>query len=224
MRHPGSASFDPQRQEFILTGAGANMWDMRDECHFAWTRVTGDVIITAEVRLVGAGVEPHRKLGVMIRDSLAPEAAYVDALVHGDGATAMQYRRAAGGPTEQIQAPHIGAAVVQLERRGGVFTMRVAHAGEPFSSPRVVELPLQNEAYVGLFVCSHNAEAVETGVFRNVRIVRPAAEDFTPYRDYIGSNLEILDVATGRREVVHRVSDSLQAPNWTGDGKALIYN
>ncbi|HYO24255.1 MAG TPA: hypothetical protein VEQ85_04835, partial [Lacipirellulaceae bacterium] len=52
----------------------------------------------------------------------------------------------------------------------------------------------------------------------------PAAEDFTPYRDYIGSNLEILDVATGRREIVHHVSDSLQAPNWTPDGKALIYN
>src|SRR5947209_8295243 len=44
------------------------------------------------------------------------------------------------------------------------------------------------------------------------------------YRDYIGSNLEILDVATGDRTIVYRAPESLQAPNWTKDGKALIYN
>jgi TolB protein len=45
-----------------------------------------------------------------------------------------------------------------------------------------------------------------------------------PYRDYIGSHLEVLDVETGARRVLYTVSDSLQAPNWTRDGKALIYN
>jgi len=45
-----------------------------------------------------------------------------------------------------------------------------------------------------------------------------------PYRDYLGSNLEILDIATGDRTIVYRSPESLQAPNWTKDGKALIYN
>ncbi len=31
-------------------------------------------------------------------------------------------------------------------------------------------------------------------------------------------------MASGERTVVHRVADSLQAPNWTPDGRALIYN
>jgi Tol biopolymer transport system component len=45
-----------------------------------------------------------------------------------------------------------------------------------------------------------------------------------PYRDYIGGNLETLNVDTGVRTVVYNSPDPLQAPNWTPDGKALIYN
>jgi Tol biopolymer transport system component len=36
--------------------------------------------------------------------------------------------------------------------------------------------------------------------------------------------LEILDVETGRRQVVHRSAEPFEAPNWTTDGKALLYN
>ena len=70
----------------------------------------------------------------------------------------------------------------------------------------------------------HNAEAIEHAEFNNVRITVPAKTDFVPYRDYIGSNLEILDIATGRRKIIHHQDDSIQAPNWTPDGKSLIYN
>ncbi len=64
----------------------------------------------------------------------------------------------------------------------------------------------------------------ETATFRNVRIAVPAPEDFRPYQDYLGSNLEVVDVATGHREILYQSPASLQAPNWTPDGKALIYN
>jgi Tol biopolymer transport system component len=85
-------------------------------------------------------------------------------------------------------------------------------------------MALGDEVYVGLFVCSHNNNVVEKAAFRDVRITVPAKDDFVPYRDYIGSNLEILDVQSGHRKIVYSVPDSLQAPNWTKDGKALIYN
>lgn len=224
VKRPGSAAFDAGRQEFTIAGAGANMWDVRDECHFVWKRMSGDFFIQAEVNLIGDGVEPHRKLGVMIRDRLEPDSAYVDALVHGDGATALQYRKAKGEVTAQIQAPLIHAGVVQLARKGNKFSMRVARLGEPFASERTVEVALGDEVCAGIFVCSHNADVTEQGTFRNVRIVVPAKDDFVPYRDYIGSNVEILDVASGRREIVHQASDSVQAPNWTVDGDALIFN
>jgi len=49
-------------------------------------------------------------------------------------------------------------------------------------------------------------------------------DGFAPYRDFIGSVLEILDVSTGHRQVVYRSETPFEAPNWTADGAALIYN
>ena len=48
--------------------------------------------------------------------------------------------------------------------------------------------------------------------------------NFVPYRDYIGSVLEILDVQSGRLEVISSSAQPFEAPNWTRDGAALIYN
>jgi Tol biopolymer transport system component len=77
---------------------------------------------------------------------------------------------------------------------------------------------------VGLFVCSHNPEVIEKAVFHNVRITVPAPKDFVPYRDYIGSRLETLEVDTGDRRVLFRTAEGIEAPNWTPDGSMLIYN
>jgi TolB protein len=224
VRQAGSAEYDSASEQYTLRASGANMWDRSDEFYFAWRRIQGDFQIDARARLVGVGKNPHRKIGVMIRKSLDADSPYVDVALHGDGLTSLQTRRAAGEETTQIMAPITGANIVQLARKGNKYSMRVAWDGEPLSKPRYVELDLGDEVYVGIFACSHEADEVITAEFDNVRITVPAADDFVPYRDFIGSNLEILDVDTGVRTIVYHVDDSLQAPNWTPDGKALIYN
>jgi Tol biopolymer transport system component len=220
----GSCVYDSTAGKYEVAGSGMNMWIGHDEFHFVYKQLKGDFILTARGRFLGEGADPHRKLGWMIRRSLDPDAAYVDVAVHGEGLTSMQFRRAAGRDTEEKKSSLRGADVIQLERRGGTFVMSVAQFGQPFVSEALAGVDLSDEVYVGLFVCAHNAEVVERGEFDNVRITVPAKPDFVPYRDYIGSNLEILDLATGRREIIYHQDDSIQAPNWTPDGKALIYN
>ncbi len=44
------------------------------------------------------------------------------------------------------------------------------------------------------------------------------------YRDEDESFLEIYDTVTGQREVFHFFDYLIEAPNWTPDGKALVYN
>jgi Tol biopolymer transport system component len=61
-------------------------------------------------------------------------------------------------------------------------------------------------------------------MFRDVRIIKPVKQGFTPYRDFIGSNLEILDVHSGKLEMIYRPPQPIEAPNWTRDGGSLIYN
>ena len=220
----GRATYDARHGRYTISAAGTNMWEGRDEFHFVWKRMRGDFFIRARARFLGGGTVPHRKIGVIVRQSLQADSPYVDIAVHADGLTSMQVRRAAGGPTTQIMAPIAAANVLELARKGNRFTMRVAWDGDSLTSEKQTELDLGDEVYVGLFVCSHHADEVETAEFDNVRIVVPAKDDFVPYRDYIGSNLEIMDVETGVRTVVYQVTDSLQAPNWTADGQALIYN
>lgn len=220
---PGVATYDPERQEYTIEGAGTNMWAGRDEFHLVWRRLKGNFILTGKVGFVGNGVEAHRKLGWIVRSSLDADSPHAASVVHGDGLTSLQFRRATGAATEELISKIKAADVLQLERKGNTYIMSGARFGEAFTSEQV-SLDLGDEIYVGLFVCSHNKDVTEKARFSNIRITVPAKDDFAPYRDYIGSNLEVMDVATGDRKVVYTAHDSFQAPNWTKDGKALIYN
>ena len=220
----GSTSYDPATQTYTIVGSGTNMWANRDEFQFAWRKLTGDFIVRTHAALQGTGVDPHRKIGWIIRTTLDADSPYVDVAVHGDGLTSLQFRKAAAAITEQVQSTVKGADVIQLARKGRTYTMSVARFGETFTHNEVSDIDLGDEVYVGLFVCSHNPGVSERAAFKNVRIVVPPKEGWVPYRDYIGSNLELMDVATGDRTVVATSPISVQAPNWTRDGKELIYN
>jgi Tol biopolymer transport system component len=148
----------------------------------------------------------------------------VDGVVHGDGLTSLQFRRTKGAITEQRESPVKGAEVIQLERKGSTYTFSAAKFGEPFTATDVSDIALGDEVMVGLALCSHNPDVTERAIFSNVRIIRPVKDGFTPYRDYIGSVLELLDVRSGSRQAIHRSADPFEAPNWTRDGGALIYN
>jgi sugar lactone lactonase YvrE len=221
---PGEAAYDSTRQEYVVSGSGANMWDGRDEFHFVWKRMSGDFLLRTRAALVGTGGDPHRKLGWTIRASLDPASPHVTAAVHGDGVAALQFRRAPGAETQEVRSAVSGADVVQLQRRGDRYLMSVARFGDTLSVSEIRDVPLADEVYVGLFVCAHDSTATETARFRDVRLTVPVKEDFTPYRDYIGGRLETLEVATGDRRVLYESPRAIQAPNWTRDGRALIYN
>jgi len=221
----GRASHDAAAQRYTLSAAGVNMWGPRDELHFAWKRLSGDFILQARLRFEGQGKNPHRKAGVIARASLDDDAPYADVAVHGDGLTSLQFRRAKGAATEEARSSITGADVVQLERKGTTFTMSVARFGDLYTTTEVKDLALGDDVYVGIFVCSHDPDVVETAVFDDVRIVKPAPDTLVPYRDYLGSRLELLDVATGARQLVLASDEQpFEAPNWTHDGKSLVYN
>lgn len=226
MRHSGSATYDQRTQSYVIAGSGQNMWAARDDFHYVWKRLSGNFILSTRAHFIGRGVEAHRKIGWTIRPTLDPNSTHVTAALHGDGLTSLQFRRTAGAATEEIKSADSlpdADAVIQLERRDGVYIMSVAQFGDTLVSTQLADMSLPDTVYVGLFVCAHNDSVVERGEFSNVRITIPPKTGFVPYRDYLGSNLEILNLASGNRTIVHQYRGSFQAPNWTTDGKALIY-
>jgi WD40 repeat protein len=222
-RRTGGVTYDAMRQEYVVSGSGYNIWFDHDEFHFVWKRLQGDFIVRASGHFVGEGVDPHRKLGWMVRSDLDANAAHVSAVLHGDGLAALQWRASVGGQTEEVRSSVTGPDVIQLERRGNSYVMSVARHGEAFTRETRSDLVLGEQVYVGVFVSSHNADVLEDGVFRNVRIIAPAGDELVPYQDYLGSNLEVLDPETGHRQILYRSPESSQAPNWTPDSRALVY-
>ncbi len=222
--HPGSGVFTPTRQTYALSAAGTNIWGTADEFHFLWKRLKGDFIVYTRGNFVGKGTDPHRKMGWMARSSLEATSAHISAAVHGDGLTSLQFRRTTGAATEENRSTLTGADIIQLERRGNTYTMRVAKFGEPFQVREVADMNLGDEVYVGLFLSAHNKDVVEQAVVSDVRLTIPVAPDVPAGRMDLGSRLEVMDIATGKREVIFTAPNSIQAPNWTPNGKTLLYN
>ncbi|HWZ13936.1 MAG TPA: hypothetical protein VNW95_01770 [Mucilaginibacter sp.] len=224
VRHKGSGSYDSKTQEYRLSGSGGNVWANHDEFHFVWKRMKGDFILRTNAAFIGKGVEDHRKIGWMVRASLDSNSKHVSAVVHGAGLTSLQYRKTTAGVTEEKRFEMTAADVIQLERRGNTYTMSVARKGDLFVSQEITDIDLGDDVYVGLFICAHNANVTENAVFNNVRIVTPAPANLVAYRQYLGSDIEILDLETQNSKIIYQSPRSLQAPNWMKDGKHLLYN
>src|SRR5436190_24334523 len=135
---PGSATYIPATGQYVVSGAGYNIWGDHDEFQYLWKKMKGDFILYTRAELVGAsGVEQHRKLGWMVRKTLDGNSPHVNAVVHGDGLTSLQFRRTAGATTEEIRSKITHADIIQLERKGKTYAMRVAKHGDPFVTEKI---------------------------------------------------------------------------------------
>jgi Tol biopolymer transport system component len=226
----GSSMYNPSTQEYILKGAGYNIWFNRDEFHYLASRISGDFIVTADFDFPHAGKEAHRKLGWMVRESLQEDAAHITATIHGDGLTVAQWRVMRGAymrdPQDELFFPKKKARTIQLERRGKEFTMRIANWGEPLQSYGTVTMDnIGSNPYVGLFVGSHNADVIEEARIWNVRVDRVVSANFNfGAADTLVSRLEIVDVFSGNRKVIYESTSRFEAPNYMPGGKSLIIN
>ena len=226
----GEVQYDAGTQAYTIKGGGYNVWFNRDEFQYAYNKLKGDFILTANVKLLDEGKNPHRKIGWMVRAGVEENAAHMSAVLHGDGLTALQWRRLRGAymrdPEDEIFAIKKNAEIIQLERIGKMFIMRIANAGEPLQEiGRTDMIDMPDEVLGGLFVCSHNAEVQEAGMAWNVRIEKTVQDTYNGYKDGIlGSRLEIMNVFDGKRTIIHQDSGRFEAPNWMADGKKLLFN
>jgi len=221
----GRVSYHEPSQEYRLHGSGENIWFGKDQFSFLWKEMEGDFILQAELAFVGDGVNAHRKAGLMFRQGLGAAAPHVSCVIHGDGLTSLQYRSAAGKDMEEQSFALSGPTMLQLEKKGGRISMSVAHRGELYTT-KDLEVPpaLEGPLHAGLFICSHDASVMEEVRFSNVRLFGTAHDTLVPYRDYLGSVLEVMDVGSGLRQGIASSPGNWEAPNWTPDGKALIFN
>jgi hypothetical protein len=216
---PIDAHFDAASRAYIVSAGGENVWGNRDAFGFVWKPVSGDLTLAARVVLQGESAQGHRKAGVMFRQSLAPDAVYVDVVVHGDGLTALQYRAVAGGETREIQCATRESAAVRLEKRGEYVEVALQDPFGTFGpSGCAVRVPLHGRFQAGLVVCAHDALGYETARFEHVGIGVPVAR-VVP----LTYAIEMVSPGSPSRRVLFHDNTRLEAPSFTARGDAICF-
>ena len=142
----GSASYDGPSKTYTVVGSGLNMWSDKDAFHYVYKKVAGNQSIEAVTNFIGPGKNAHRKACLIIRQSLDANSAYADIAVHGDGLTSLQYRKAAGGTTHEVQSNIKEPTQVKLTRIGNcVF----AGVNDTYSGASV-RLDLTEDYFIGI--------------------------------------------------------------------------
>jgi TolB protein len=220
--HAGSAHYDATTGTYSLTGSGENLWWAEDDFHYVWKKVSGDFSLAAQLELPGSGGDPHRKAVLMVRQTLHGNSAAVDLAVHGDGLTSLQWRASTGDNMHEVQANVKAPIAVRLEKHGDSFYAFVSDADDKLApsgaSTRVV---FTGPFYVGIGVCAHNKDAVQRAVFSHVSL---KLDEPPPGRPVLVSALETIAVASTDRHVEYVAAAHFEAPNWTRDSSALLFN
>jgi TolB protein len=220
---PSIASFDKTTATYTLGAGGENIWGEKDAFGYLATKVKGNVRVTANVALQGVSAQEHRKAGLMLRASLAPDSAYADVAVHGNGLVSLQYRLRAGGPTHEIQCGRATSSRVMLERRG-----RHALVGLPGRDGKltlagcVIAIDLGAEFLAGLFVCAHDPAGFETAKFTQLELAPIPKPGRKEIQDRF-SAIEILPLDTLNRRLVWSSKEFIQNVRFTRDGAGICY-
>jgi Tol biopolymer transport system component len=191
------------------------MWSNHDEFHFVWKRVSGNQTIEAATQFVGEGKSPFRKSCLIIRQTLNSDSAYAGIVVHGDGVSAFQYRDTKGGTSHETQIPTRRPESIRLARNEDYV---LAYLNDAFSGASI-RLELKEPYYIGIGVCARNEDAIESAIFSRVSINTLETGAGT-----LMSSLETVEISNTNRRIVHVFEDHIEAPNWTPDGKDLVYN
>ncbi len=217
---PGAAQYDASKRAYTVSGSGENMWAAADGFQFVWKKVSGDIALTADIAFVGQGGEAHRKAVLMVRQSLDTDSAYADAALHGNGLTSLQAREEKGAQTHEVQSNLSAPRRLRIEKRGRyVYLFLGQEGGEPRFSGASMRVPIEGSFYIGLGVCAHNKDRVETAVFSSVTLAAPAAVRDT----VLYSTLETVPVASTDRRVTYVARERIEAPVWSSDGASLLF-
>jgi hypothetical protein len=164
---------------YTVKGSGADIWGTSDSFTYVWVPINGFVTVTARV-LDLTNTNAWAKAGLMVRESLAPGAKHVDAIVTPGKGLAMQMRGATGGTSTTVLQKS-GAAPVFLRLTTSISgeTGRIVFVQANYSTDGTLwrilgqaSVDMNPNAYVGIAVTSHDATVQTTATLDTVRVER----------------------------------------------------
>lgn len=160
---------------FTVSGSGSDVWGASDSFRFVYRTLVGDGEIVARLTSFTntSGTNPIAKAGVMLRDSLAPNAAYSFLFWTPRELVAFEGRTAAGGSAVRHSTVYDRYVPqwLKLVRQGSVVTSYVSTDGVAWLQVSTQTIAAGATLDAGLAVCAHDATRAETAQFDHVSVV-----------------------------------------------------
>ena len=185
----GNASYDSGPRTYTINSAGYNIWYTRDEFHYIWKKVSGDVSLSADISFPNPDGYGDRKVVLVIRQDLEDDSREAMVALHGAGLIHLAQRPSKGAnirETFRMQAkgqPDTAAGTpaapkrLGIEKRGDSIALFVSLDGGPMhQSGEATTLHFDGTYYVGIGFCSHMPDKSDTATVSNVVLEQPAAE------------------------------------------------
>ena len=183
----GAASL--QNNSLHITAGGADVWGIRDECHFAWLEKSGDFDLAVRVESLTA---PHlyTKAGLMAREALTENSRHIFFQLFPNNKPRnknnrgyeFQYRQEQGGemkaiyPASSVGTPEFPVSFpnswIRLQRIGNQFFGYWSNDGNSWKLYASYTMELPAKLYLGLAVTSHNTKEAAAAVFSSISFLK----------------------------------------------------
>jgi hypothetical protein len=190
---PGSATFDQATQQYTIHSAGYDVWYVRDEFRFLWTKMSGDVSLAADIAFPDPNGFGDRKAVLVIRQDLEDDSKEALVALHGAGMIQLAQRPAKGERVKDMEyriggrglpgganpdsLVTVTARRIGIEKQGDSIALFVSTEGEPmhqFGPP--IHLHIDGPFYAGIGFCSHLPDKSDTAILSNVVLENSAGK------------------------------------------------
>ncbi|MDQ3252589.1 MAG: hypothetical protein M3R15_01590 [Acidobacteriota bacterium] len=206
---------------FTLKGT-QDIWGSSDGFRYVYQPLTGDGQIVARITSI-ENTNEHAKAGVMIRETLEPNAKHATMVVTPVDGVQFLRRFEAGGATTPTN-PRINKGVlpywVKLARKGNEFSGYESMDGKTWTLTGTDVVSMGQRALIGIVASSHQQKVAGTSTLDQVAVVTTQASA----RQRIKSHVTIINHDGTGQQVVYSAERHFEAPNWSPDGKSLILN
>lgn len=179
---------------FVVNGYGTAIGGTADNTTFLYKQTTGESTITGRIISISGALS---KTGIMIRESLAPNAKTVTMTVGEAGWRfgRMSYRTSVDGAMSSTLGNAYSwlPAWFRITRSGNTFTAYESSNGTTWFEVASVTISMSSTYYIGLVSTSGNATSVNTTTFDNVSITASATGGVV----YDGAVVRLKNRATG---------------------------
>lgn len=167
---PGSARFDPDADQWNVTGCGKDVWGDTNQFHFVYGTATAPARIQGRVDGLD-GIHPYSKAGFVIRGGVDASAPFGYVGTTKDHGSEVTWRFAADAMTgsDQFEERPIAFEWYRVDYADGEVTCYLSEDGSEWHAVDQRSIDLGEEVYLGMLVSSHDPEKACEARFRNVQ-------------------------------------------------------